>query len=461
MPQQYELTRPLGRGGFGLVYEAIDHKLRRRVAIKMMRAPSASSLYQLKREFRVAADFSHPNLVELHELVVSGLSCFVVMELIDGVGFLVYVRGGAHPDASNADTAPERDRRRLHPRVELDLDRLRGTLAQLVDAVQVLHDAGRIHRDIKPSNVLCTAAGRVVLVDFGLACVAARIDEITEEHRGAGTPAYMSPEQALGLPLEPATDWYSVGVLLYEALTGRHPYGGRGLEVIPIHHAFAPVPPERMSDAPRDLSDLAMALLRMEPHERPDGHEIARRLGRGPSRWPRPSSPRIVDFVGRRTEVAALETLLAKTEQRTPTIARVSGRPELVRVRSSMRSPRAPAIAARWSWPGAASRTSQFLIAASTAWSTRSAGTCLRCPTTSWPRCTKAAMSARSRRFFPCCSGSRPSHASAVHVIGCQRRAIARGAATRTWMRSRSGAAPSRACARCSRTSPLATSSCS
>src|SRR6185312_9895552 len=104
--------------------------------------------------------------------------------------------------------------------------RLREALAQLVEALAALHEAGRIHRDVKPSNVLVTAEGRVVLLDFGLAT------GFGSDHRIAGTPAYMAPEQIACEPLTPAADWYAVGVMIFAALTGRLPFDGEVPQIL-------------------------------------------------------------------------------------------------------------------------------------------------------------------------------------------------------------------------------------
>ena len=299
--QRFAVRRQLGAGGMGEVYEAYDRESRQTVALKTLTRYDGATLYRFKREFRALADVTHPNLVSLYELVGEGKSWFFTMELVHGINFLDYVRGAGpaagaptsvvgaasttmvsdrHPTAAMEDAA--------NPPAERDLplvpcphpDRLRAALRQLGEGLRALHEIGRLHRDIKPSNVLVTDEGRVVLLDFGL--VTESIAHGTHHSLVvAGTPAYMSPEQGAGDELSEASDWYSVGVMLYEALTGRLPFTGGYLEVLSekLHHE--PVPPAAVTaGVPADLDALCRDLLRRDPAQRPSGAAILQRLGR-------------------------------------------------------------------------------------------------------------------------------------------------------------------------------------
>jgi serine/threonine protein kinase len=272
----YDIVRELGRGGMGVVYQAFDRKRQRPVALKTMQGIDAGSLLRFKNEFRSLAGLNHANLVTLYELFADDLHWFFTMELVEGVSFLHYVRGSAAVGrlSSESMAAPDRPA----PLSSEQIQRLRNAVAQLAAGVYFLHESGKLHRDIKPSNVLVTAQGRVVLLDFGLV---ADID-CDQRHYSVhllGTVAYMAPEQAARQPVSPASDWYAVGVMLYEALTGLLPFQGTALEM--LHHkqqSDPPVPASLVADLPEDLSVLCMELLRRDPQMRPPGGEVLRRL---------------------------------------------------------------------------------------------------------------------------------------------------------------------------------------
>lgn len=292
----------LGVGSMCVVYRVRDRQHGDIVALKTLRHLDPGSLYRLKQEFRALSHLDHPNLVSFYELVHEREDWFVTMELVEGVDFLTWCRGIEDGQRSReraqssqdlrfarsvpAGRAARRDNQvtdsyRPEPDGRLpDLLRLRSSLRQLAEGLQALHDVGRVHRDLKPSNVLVTEAGRVVILDFGLV---AEVDQDYTEgtlHQNiAGSAAYMSPEQSVGKPLGYASDWYSVGVMLYEALTGVWPYSGALYSILTAKQAHDPPPPRTLVPGiPEDLDELCMALLRREPAARPTGHEIVERL---------------------------------------------------------------------------------------------------------------------------------------------------------------------------------------
>lgn len=261
----------LGRGSKGLVYRVYDDETGTEVALKTLDTRDPDQLYHLKQEFRVLVGITHPNLVELYELIVTDGECFFTMEFVDGVTFVEHVR--RHGDTRSADRSS----------AALDEFRLRrfvDAARQLVLGVSAVHAAGRLHRDIKPANILVTETGRVVLLDFGLAtALGSEGVHDTFSQIVAGTLAYMAPEQAWGRPPNPASDWYSVGVVLYETLIGRLPFTGPPAQVL-RDKTVAVLPAMRAltGHVPDQLEALVRALLSPEPGRRPDAGQIIERL---------------------------------------------------------------------------------------------------------------------------------------------------------------------------------------
>lgn len=286
--KRFEIQRVLGEGGMGIVYEAFDHDRQMPVALKTLRWVDAQSIFGLKTEFRARADLEHRNLVRLGELHREEGHWFFTMELIHGVSFLEWVSTDEGTETTNE--------------VLFDDRRLRSALRQLANGLEALHHAGIIHRDLKPSNVMVTGEGRVVLLDFGLI---ADMRGHTSSSTVVGTAAYMSPEQAMSKPPGPASDWYSVGVMVYEALTGKLPIDGAPLEIMMRKQHRRP--PRRIPGAPQDLSRLCVSLLSVDPAERPTGPDVLRALAaRGED------LPVETPFVGRATEIGILDRALAE-----------------------------------------------------------------------------------------------------------------------------------------------------
>ncbi|HEV7744544.1 MAG TPA: protein kinase [Pyrinomonadaceae bacterium] len=350
--ERFRIRRRLGSGGMGVVYEAHDRETDKVVALKTLTRAEASHISRFKNEFRSLADVSHPNLVALYEFMSDGQYWFFTMELVQGVNFLEYVRPGYHAkhvqssrtptlrktvNASESDEElladyeaetqqlesirvsqltgerPETPQDPALAQSKLDLGLLNVALRQLVEGLHGLHETGKLHRDIKPSNVLVTKEGRVVILDFGLVAEV----EGGEHHDTltlAGTPDYMSPEQGAQLPISRASDWYSVGVMLYQALTGRLPFSGKFFEVMMNKQNFdPPAPSELVKSVPPELNDLCMRLLRRKPDERPTGREVLRILGHGrtgplqrPIASPAASVAQTTPFIGRERQLREL-----------------------------------------------------------------------------------------------------------------------------------------------------------
>jgi tetratricopeptide (TPR) repeat protein/tRNA A-37 threonylcarbamoyl transferase component Bud32 len=307
---RFEVRGTLGAGGAGVVYRAFDRQLQREVALKLLRASaSGRDLFRFKREFRALADIVHPNLVALHELHATGTDWYFTMELVEGVSFIDWVR------PARIAIGPKRSRHDILV-TPVSEDRLRKSLIQLVDGLYALHKAGKLHRDLKPSNVLVTGSGRLALLDFGLV---SGLAEGNPERLAVGTPVYMSPEQAADQPLGEASDWYSVGAMMYEALTGRRPFEGESEEVMTRKQSEQPAKPAQLNPGiPESLSRLCMAMLQPAPQARPSGTAILSQLGAKPSaitqQIARTRAP--AAFVGREREIEQLRRGLADARRR-------------------------------------------------------------------------------------------------------------------------------------------------
>ncbi len=338
--ERFHVLRCIGRGGMGTVYEARDRERRQSVALKTVLHFDPASLYQFKQEFRTLSGVVHPNLVRLHELVMAeGDHVFFTMELVRGGDFLRHVhRTGTAPRLDDsgvqsyaAKTAPSAGpmlvRERGHS--PADVDRLLPALRQLVAGVLALHDAGKLHRDIKPSNVLVTTEGRVVLLDFGVATDLRRMTgETADPKQVVGTATYMAPEQAFDDEPTTAADWYSVGVMLYEALVGAPPFIGSAIDVVQRKNEVDPRPPSEVVEGiPAELDALcpraARSHARTEAHR--TGDPATARGGQGGRGKPRRRA-QAVSLVGREPQVAELEDALKRVHEGRPATVRVSGR---------------------------------------------------------------------------------------------------------------------------------------
>ncbi len=319
-----------------MVYRAHDHRRGGPVALKTLHRLDPASILRLKQEFRTIAHVAHQNLVTLHELVSEGNLWFFTMDLLDGVSFLDWVRQGRPPadgpllgdtlDVAGTPTmdaptvrqlpamlsseAPGRTPGPEAPAASVDVLRLRAALIQLVNGVAALHAAGMLHRDIKPSNVMVLGDGRVVLLDFGLVThVEVRRPWQSQSDMGiSGTLEYMAPEQSTDAPPNPASDWYAVGVMLFQALTGRLPFEGAPLKVLMDKRRLdPPSPADLVPDLPADLVALCDALLRRDPTARPGATDILSRLTAHDERLETLTAmPALRTLVGRETHLAAL-----------------------------------------------------------------------------------------------------------------------------------------------------------
>ncbi|HEY0554744.1 MAG TPA: protein kinase, partial [Thermoanaerobaculia bacterium] len=250
-------------GGMGEVYRAYDQRLDRFVAIKLIRPESAeneTARERFRREARAAARLSHPSIVQIHDIVESAESDAIVMELVEGESLALRIARGPLP-------IPEAVR----------LGR------EIAEGLAAAHAKGLIHRDLKPENVMITAEGRAKILDFGLAKRLEGEAALTADQRVLGTFRSMSPEQARGLPLDPRSDLFSLGLLLYEALSGRSPFDASStLETLTRICTHRQAPLREVDPAiPAPLSELVDRLLEKDPARRPQSAgDVARCLER-------------------------------------------------------------------------------------------------------------------------------------------------------------------------------------
>jgi serine/threonine-protein kinase len=283
----YMIVSMLGAGGMGEVYQAHDTKLRRDVAIKVLPAAfvhDVERLARFQREARMLASLNHPNIATIHGLEQSEGVHYLVMELVPGQTLTERISGGA-----------------------LKIEEALKLGVQIAEALEAAHERGVIHRDLKPANVKVTPEGRVKVLDFGLAKAFASDGELdlsnaptltamgTEEGRILGTPAYMSPEQARGKPVDKRTDIWAFGCMLYELLTGKQAFRGETLSDTiasvlqgePDWQAFPPTIPVKIRDLLRHclqkdlqkrLRDLGDARIEIEEVLAPITHVAKRSL---------------------------------------------------------------------------------------------------------------------------------------------------------------------------------------
>lgn len=248
----YELVREIARGGQGVVFEAVQIETKRRVAIKLIETGDADgrTRRRVEREAELAASLRHPNIVSLYQRTVLGDGRqALAMEYVEGVAIDEWAR------AVDAATPPSREALRTAVRVKLK------AVATVCDALQHAHVNGVIHRDLKPANVLVTSNGVPRIVDFGIARRVASETRITRTGAFAGTLAYASPEQVSGQPgsIDIRSDVYSLGLMVYEVLTGRRPYDTAG----------------SLSGAIANITRAAPAPLRViQPGNQPAGEEL-------------------------------------------------------------------------------------------------------------------------------------------------------------------------------------------
>lgn len=263
---RYEILDQIGRGAMGVVYLAKDPLIGRLVALKtlrLVRTPEDDEIEQFRRRFireaQSAGILSHPNIVTIHDVVDEEEATFIAMEYVRGTDLKALIRG--------------------HDTLELDF--VVDVVDQVARALDYAHGKGVIHRDVKPGNVLLTGDGQVKITDFGIARL--HTSSLTLDHELLGTPNYMAPEQILGTEVDRRADLFSLGVVLYEMLTGQKPFQGENLTAVThkiVYEDFTS-PSEYVSRLPPGIEDVLSKALAKKPEDRyATGRELADDLAR-------------------------------------------------------------------------------------------------------------------------------------------------------------------------------------
>jgi serine/threonine-protein kinase len=257
---RYQLLQTLGTGGMAVVYRAYDLRLERPVAIKVLRQDYTESdgfRERFRQEAKAAANLSHPNIVTVHDFGLDANRLYIVMEFVPGTDLKSILK--------------ERGR--------LDINEAISLIVQACAGIGYAHRAGLVHCDVKPHNMLVTPDQRLKVTDFGIARALSSITPDEKHDVVWGSPLYFSPEQAAGQAPSPASDVYSLGVVLYEMLTGQLPFTASDpVELARLHRETMPVAPRLInSQIPPALDQIIMKVLAKEPSAR---YRTADQLGR-------------------------------------------------------------------------------------------------------------------------------------------------------------------------------------
>jgi len=257
---RYRILSKIGQGGMGVVYKAFDPKMERLLAIKILSShPDADPALKARflREARSAAQLSHKNIITIHDYDEEDGVAYFAMEYLEGQDLRDKIRSGS----------------------KISLEEKICIMVEVCAGLSHAHLMGIVHRDIKPGNIFLTAAGEVKVLDFGLARLAG--SDLTRSGYRFGTPAYMSPEQLKGLPLDHRSDIFSAGVVFYELLTSARPFDADSEIAISLKILQeTPAPPETLDDSiPPQISRIVLRALEKDPERRyPSVHEMLRDL---------------------------------------------------------------------------------------------------------------------------------------------------------------------------------------
>ena len=251
---RYELRSRLGRGGMAEVFRAVDTRLGREVAVKVLARhllADPRSVERFEREGRTAASLHHPNIVNVYDAASEGDTHYLVMELVEGPTLAEIIKREG----------------------QMPLPRALDIASRIAAALQVAHGRGLVHHDVKPSNVLFDRDDNVKVTDFGIARAAS--SDITTVQ---GSPPYVAPEQAKGGRADPRSDVYGLGCVLFEMLAGQPPFSGSSASAVIMQHLETPPPPltKFRNDVPADVSNIVTRALAKDPEQRYDSAQALR-----------------------------------------------------------------------------------------------------------------------------------------------------------------------------------------
>ena len=246
---RYQMLERIGRGGMASVYKAYSPKQDMEVAVKVLpsyRADDPAFVERFRQEAQAVASLDHPNIIRFYDFGEDKGFTYIVME---------YLAGGTLQDRLGR---------------KLSLEEVLELIAPFAEALDHSHSSGIVHRDVKPSNILLDTDGRPVLTDFGLVRMVEGSLALTRSESVLGTPEYMSPEQALGVPAGPKSDQYSLGVIVYQMLLGRTPFRGETAVATLMAHIHQPVPRPSTLDSDVDprLESILLKVLAKSPDNR-------------------------------------------------------------------------------------------------------------------------------------------------------------------------------------------------